>query len=307
MNLPSIFASIEPLGLRSCLIYQQEKIIFEHFRHNATQHELAKINSCTKSFLSALICIALDQGIFPPLDTKLCDCLSIEGLEGEDWRRSITIRHLLTMSGGWKWEEFGGANSFPQMTRSQNWVDFALGQARAVPPGEVMEYNSGSSQILSRLLAEAVGGSIASFAQDYLFGPLGIDQFHWEQDPQGIHTGGFGLSLRPVDLLNFGILYLQQGKWKGQQLISAALAVDSVQPAITVNAPWSGSYAWHWWCDSFEKEGKPSFNYFYARGYGGQFVYVIPGLETVVVLTDDRKKRDRPPTGVFTDFIAPYL
>lgn len=307
MDLSSISAAVVPLHLRSCLIYRQEKLIFEHYRHHQVEYELTKINSCTKSFLSALICIAMDQGLFPPPDTKLSECVPMLDKEKDGWRKDITLRHLLTMSGGWRWKEFGGINSFPQMTRSQDWVAFALEQPMATPPGEVMEYNSGSSQILSHLLVQAIGGSLVSFAETYLFGPLGINDYHWEQDPQGIHTGGFGLSLRPADLLNFGRLYLQQGQWENRQLISSELAVHSVQPAIRVTAPWSGSYAWHWWCDSFEGDGKPSFDYFYARGYGGQFIYVIPSLETVVVLTDDRRKRERPPVDVFPRLIAPHL
>lgn len=307
LNLSSISAEVVPLHLRSCLIYRQEKLIFEHYRHNQVEHELAKVNSCTKSFLSALICIALDQGIFPSVDTKLHECVPMLDKETGSWRKDITIQHLLTMSGGWRWEEFGGLNSFPHMTRSQDWVSFALEQPMANQPGEVMEYNSGSSQILSHLLVQATGDSIVSFAETYLFGPLGINDFRWEQDPQGIHTGGFGLSLRPIDLLNFGRLYLQQGRWENQQLISPELTLHSVQPAIKVTAPWSGYYAWHWWCDRFEEDGKPSFEYFYSRGYGGQFIYVIPSLEAVVVLTDDRRKRDHPPTNVFSRFIAPHL
>lgn len=307
MDLSMISAAVVPLHLRSCLIFQQKKLIFEHYRHNRAKSEPAKINSCTKSFLSALVCIALDQGLFPAPDTKLGECVPMLDKEGDDWRKDITIRHLLTMSGGWRWKEFGGINSFPQMTRTQDWVAFALEQPMANPPGSVMEYNSGSSQILSHLLVQATGGSIASFAETYLFGPLGINEFHWEQDPQGIHTGGFGLSLRPADLLKFGRLYLQQGQWENRQLISRELATESVKPAIQVTAPWNGAYAWHWWCDSFQGEGKASFDYFYARGYGGQFIYVIPDLETVVVLTDDRKKREQPPVDVFSRLIAPFL
>lgn len=114
-------------------------------------------------------------------------------------------------------------------------------------------------------------------------------------------------------------------------MISPELVSQSVKPAIGVEAPRRGCYAWHWWTDTwlpaaglrednitsasdpardggrFTASSSPAFDYFYARGYGGNFIYVIPSLETVVVLTDDKRKRDRPPADVFRQLIAPYL
>lgn len=307
MDLSSIAAAIPPLNLRSCLIHRHGEIIYEHYRHSQIAEELSKVNSCTKSYLSALICIALDHGILPSADTKLQEFFPQLRKDKDSRKQHITLRHLLTMTGGWHWTEFGGHNSFPRMTRSPDWVGFALDQPLSHQPGEVMEYNSGSSQILSAVLAQASGLSITRYAEEYLFGPLGIEAYRWEQDPQGIHTGGFGLWLRPCDLLSLGLLYLQKGKWKQRQLISSNYVELSVSPAIDVTAPWRGSYAWHWWNDSFEEGGGPGYDYFYARGYGGQFIYVIPSLETIVVLTDDRRKREHPPADVFRRFIAPYF
>ncbi|MGG6311663.1 serine hydrolase domain-containing protein [Paenibacillus macerans] len=282
-------------------------MIFEHYRNPQTSEEIAKINSCTKSFLSALLCIAFGQGILPPPDTNLREFFPELETDPDPRKREITLLHLLTMSGGWNWTEFGGHNSFPRMTRSPDWVRFALEQPMADRPGDRMEYNSGGSQLLSAILVQASGMPTARFAEEYLFGPLGIEAYRWEQDPQGIHTGGFGLWLRPADMMNFGRLYLQQGVWNGKQLIGKDILTCSVQPAIDVEAPRRGCYAWHWWTDVFGDGEDPAFDFFYARGYGGQFIYVIPGLETVVVLTDDKRKKDRPPAEVFRQYIAPYI
>ncbi|MCM3697981.1 serine hydrolase [Paenibacillus macerans] len=333
MNLSSIASAIAPVNLRSCLISRQGRLVFEHYRDRQTAGQIAKINSCTKSFLSALICIAFDQGLLPSADTPISEFFPQLLDEDDDPRkRQITLRHLLTMSAGFNWTEFGGHNSFPRMTRSADWVRFALEQPMSDHPGDRMEYNSGASQLLAAILVQAAGLPAARFAELHLFGPLGIEAYKWEQDPQGVHTGGFGLWLRPGDMLKFGQLYLQRGVWEGKPLISTEMVSQSVKPAIGVEAPRRGCYAWHWWTDTWlpaagpgednmtsasdpARDGgrftasspSPAFDYFYARGYGGNFIYVIPSLETVVVLTDDKRKRDRPPADVFRQLIAPHI
>lgn len=123
------------------------------------------------------------------------------------------------MTGGFNWTEFGGQNSFPAMTKTADWIKYVLAQPLAHTPGTVMTYNSGSSQLLSAILRDCSGQAVAEFAEDQLFQPLGIQSYHWESDPQGIHTGGFGLHLKPEDMLKFGLLYLQEGRWKNQQIL----------------------------------------------------------------------------------------
>ncbi|MOA37125.1 hypothetical protein D3C78_1586980 [compost metagenome] len=144
-----------------------------------------------------------------------------------------------------------------------------------------------------------------------MFEPLGIGTYKWEVDPQGIHTGGFGLWLRPTDMLKFGQLYLQQGTWSNKQLISRELVAQSVKPHISVDAPYRGSYGWHWWTDSyFNASDIPSvspMSYYYARGYGGQYIYVIPSKQTVVVLSDDKRKKKQVTVEVFREIISPLL
>ncbi|MEF2967363.1 serine hydrolase [Paenibacillus sp. M1] len=313
MNLTSLIQALKQLDLRSCLISRQGKPIFEQYRDDRTPHEIAKINSCTKSVLSALIAIAMDQGLLPGPDTPAAEFFPQLAADPDSRKREITLRHLLTMSAGFNWTEFGGQNSFPKMTRSPHWINFVLEQPLADPPGTMMEYNSGISQMLSAILAQAAGMTVARYAELHLFGPLGIESYEWERDPQGIHTGGFGLRLRPEDMLKFGQLYLQQGEWNNNRLISRERIAESVEPAISSEPPRRGRYGWHWWTDTYpDSDGPPGtaaplFDYFYARGFGGQYIYVVPSLETVVVLTDDKRKKRQFPGDVFRQFIAPVL
>ncbi|WP_410768522.1 serine hydrolase domain-containing protein [Fontibacillus sp. BL9] len=311
MDLSKLAAALAPLNLRSCLISRKGEMIFEHYRDLHAALEIAKINSCTKSILSALLCIAMDRKLLPQPNATIGTFFPQASANRDPRLRDITLWHLLTMTAGFDWTEFGGQNSFPRMTRSHDWVEFVLEQPFRDPPGVKTEYNSGISQLLSAILVQATGMPVARFAELNLFEPLGIDSYKWERDPQGIHTGGFGLWLRPYDMLKFGQLFLQQGNWENRQLISRDLALQSVQPAISVEAPRRGFYAWHWWADSYggKRELSPasSFDYFYARGFGGQFIHVIPELETVVVLSDDKRKKAQFPGDVFRQFIAPLF
>ncbi|MFD1179089.1 serine hydrolase domain-containing protein [Paenibacillus puldeungensis] len=310
MNLSALSNAIDTLNLKSCLISRNGQLVFEHYRNRQSAGQIAKINSCTKSFLSALICIGIDHGLVAAPETSLSEFYPQLTSDQDPRKQEITLAHLLTMSAGFNWSEFGGHNSFPRMTRSPDWVQFVLEQPMSDRPGDRMEYNSGASQLLSAILMQSTGMSTAKFAEIHLFGPLGIEDYKWEQDPQGVHTGGFGLWLRPADMLKFGLLYLQQGNWENKQLISQELLKRSVQPMLDVEAPNRGCYAWHWWTDTYlapDELSAASFDFYYARGYGGQFIYILPSLDTVVVITDDKRKKDRSPSDVFREFIIPYI
>ncbi|MBW4083035.1 serine hydrolase [Paenibacillus sp. S150] len=312
MKPTSLTAAVAPLNLRSCLISLRGGLRFEHYRDGRTASEMAKINSCTKSVLSSLICIAMDKGLLPGPAAGAAGFFPQLRRDMDKRKQEITLEQLLTLSAGFRWTEFGGLNSFPKMTRSPNWVEYVLEQPLADDPGTRMEYNSGVSQLLSAILVQASGMTTARFAEQYLFGPLGITEYQWEADPQGIHTGGFGLKLRPADLLKFGQLYLQQGNWEKTQIISRRRVACSVQPALAAEPPRHGGYGWHWWTDSIplrSTNGEPAaMDYYYARGYAGQFVYVLPEAQSVVVLTRDSKRgKNNPPPDVFREHIAPLL
>lgn len=154
------------------------------------------------------------SGLAPEASTPISTFFPQLASDPDPRKPAITLEQLLTMTAGFNWDEFGGQNSFPRMTRTGHWVDFVLEQSLRHKPGTHMEYNSGVSQILSAILMQHTELSVAAYAERYLFGPLGIHDYEWEQDPQGVHTGGFGMKLLPADLLKFGQLFLQQGRWK---------------------------------------------------------------------------------------------
>jgi len=309
----ALTAAIAPFDPSSCLIFAKDRLLFEYYRDESAARDKAKIYSCTKSVLSALLCIAFDRGLLPGPETPAETFFPALARAADERKRRITLRHLLTMTAGFEWTEFGGLNSFPRMTRSPDWVGFVLALPLSDEPGVRMEYNSGVSQLLSAVLAQAAGMPTARFAEQHLFGPLGIEDYYWERDPQGIHTGGFGLRLLPQDMLKFGRLLLQKGTWNGRRLLSAEMIAASTRTAVRSGPPRPGGYGWHWWtgvqavAPGAEAAPAPALEYFYARGYGGQFIYVVPALEAVVVLTRDRWRKGSRQPDVFGERLLPVL
>lgn len=309
MELQPLIRGLTDLEISSCLITEKGTALLEYYDEPQAAAELSKINSCTKSVLAALISIAIDQYVVPPPHTPILEFFPQLGQDSDLRKRQITLAHLLTMSSGFNWTEFGGQNSFPTMTKTADWVQFVLSQPLADLPGTRMVYNSGNSQLLSAILRQATGQSVAEFAEERLFQPLGITDYRWDTDPQGIHTGGFGLYLKPQDMSTFGQLYLQQGRWEGEQLIASATVQHSTSPLIEVNPPHTGFYGWHWWISSFSSgiEHQDEVVYHYARGFGGQFIIVVPSSELVCVITKNKHRKKSAPVDVFRQYIVPHF
>jgi len=304
MKFPDIASHLEAFEVTSCLIHQQGELIYQYDSPDLASFLPMPINSCTKSVLSALVCIAMGKGLLPSAEARASDFFPALRRETDERKHRITLRHLLTMTAGFRWQEFGGLNSFPTMTRSSDWVQYVWNQPMAHEPGERFAYSSGVSQLLAAILAQGLEGTIAAYAEQTLFGPLGIEQYTWKSDPQGIHTGGYGLELSARDLLKFGLLYLHGGVWNREVIVPQALAEASVQPAVAVPPPERGEYGWHWWVDSApakpaQAAAEEDTRYYYARGFAGQFVFVVPAYETVVVFTRKCQRKGRSPHELF--------
>lgn len=167
------------------------------------------------------------------------------------------------------------------------------------PPGTRFVYNTGCSHLLSAILQRSVGMNTEAFAKSKLFTPLGIKDWYWQTDPQGISTGGFGLWLRPRDTAKLGYLYLNAGKWNHRQIVPAEWVADSIRKHVKAGAPWlSDGYGYHWWVDD---QG-----YYMALGFGGQFIVVIPDRNLIMVTTSCLSPYDFfIPETLLKDFILP--
>lgn len=272
----------------SLLVIRHGYLVTEHYSNSAGPDALHNVKSVTKSVLSALFGIALDTGDLESLDVPVSDYLATYLASTDDRRkREITIRDLLTMRSGLDWSEWG-PNTI-EMTASKDWIRYVLDRPLIHDPGTHFNYSTGDTQLLSGVLYRAAGMVAADYADLYLFGPLGIRRREWPADPQGYTIGGAELSLTPRDLAKIGYLYLNGGIWEGEQLLPRDWVLASTRTQVRViPASATGTpvcYGYLWWLRP--QQDHPSFM---AVGYGGQYIYAVPDLDLLVVITGDLKQ-----------------
>lgn len=266
----------------SVLVVRSGYLVFEKYYHGFHSEIPFEVASVTKSFTSALFGIALREKYIESIEQKLADFFPEYITPSTDPRVArITLRHLLTMTAGFDWSE-EGPWGWPQ---GQNWMRYILNTPIAYEPGSRFGYNTPSIHLLSGVLTKQTGMSTMSFAERYLFKPLGIQPAKWLTDPQGFYNGGTGLWLTARAMAKFGYLYLNDGYWDGRQVIPADWVKASTQKQSEGGFPEHRSYGLLWW--TTVDRGHPAY---YAAGYGGQLIYVIPDLDVVVVITSDNQK-----------------
>ena len=265
-------------NLYSLLVIRNGAIVFERYYQGHGANSLFDVRSVTKSFISALLGIALTETNILNLDQTILSYFPEYQTDSMDPRKAaITIRDLLTMKSGIAWDE---NDEFERLFSSDNWIQYILSRPMADNPGNVFNYNSGGSHLLSELIRRATGMDALEFAQQRLFSPLGIQNADWEIDPMGIPFGFAGLSLTARDLAKLGLLYLRQGMWHETQIITPDYVRASTTAWSSGGFPEEAQYGYHWWV--IPSELHPAF---FAAGYGGQYLWVVPDLDLIAVIT----------------------
>ncbi len=268
--------------LLSVLIVRHGSPVFEHYYQGCCAGDSVNVKSVTKSIVSALVGIALHEHSLTSLDQRLMEFFPQDFPTGADPRkREITLRHLLTLRSGLSWVE-SSAESLPALFASNNWVRHGLSLPLVYAPGEVFVYSTLDAHLLSAVLTQVTGISTLEFANRYLFGPLGSTVTKWATDPQGNPIGGSELYLTPRDMAKVGYLYLRQGRWEDTQLIPEEYLEASTRTQVFPgdSAVISDTYGYLWWVSTVGPYAS-----YYAIGYGGQTIYVIPDLDIVLVTT----------------------
>ena len=262
--------------LTSLLVAQQGRLLREQYFHGLRPDQPVNIKSASKSILSALVGIAIAEGEFGE-QSRISDLLPDYFRDIRDpARRALTVRQLLTMQTGLAGTSF---DNYGDWVNSRNWVRYALQQPFVCQPDTCMQYSTGNSHILSVALTRQTGMSTRAYAQRKLFTPLGMRLRGWARDPQGFDFGGNEMFLTPRDMLKFGELYRRGGKHNGKQLLPATWISKSWGEYTT--SPYNGHrYGYHWW--TREHQGT---KLHFAWGYGGQFIFVVPAKQLVVVAT----------------------
>ncbi|MFW9802010.1 MAG: serine hydrolase domain-containing protein [Candidatus Thorarchaeota archaeon] len=290
--------------VRSMLIVHNGYLIFERYFTPSLYDvdDTHIIYSCTKSVTSNLIGIAIDKGYIDNTSQLLVDFFPDIYIDNLDSRKeSITLENVLTMTSGLQWDEerYDEPNDYFGMTGSENWVQYVLNKTMVADPGTTFYYNTGGSHLLSAIINRTTGMSTLAFAIENLFEPLGITTHPWPVDPQGIHFGGSALALRPRDMAKFGYLYLNNGIWDGDQIVSSDWVATSRYEHVPIYGG-TFSYGYQWWINS------PS-GYYCARGYQGQFIFVVPEEDLVVVFSSDMDDIYISTDYLVTDYIVPAV
>jgi CubicO group peptidase (beta-lactamase class C family) len=254
--------------------------------------DLHTMQSVTKTVTSVIVGAAIERGDFKAsLDTpvlKYFDASKVKNLD--DRKQRMTLRHLLTMSSGFEWNADGFDTGDPKndtslMEASDDWVQYAIDKRMVAEPGKVWNYNDGATELLAYIFQKETGQDIDDYAQTYVFAPLGI-RHEWKRTYLGVVDTEGGLYLTGSDLAKVGYLYLQDGMWNGQRIVSSAWVKESVTPYFQTTADPDfkdgAKYGYKWW---LYKLPDSSEYVWMGRGFGGQHLEVFPQEELIVILT----------------------
>jgi CubicO group peptidase (beta-lactamase class C family) len=277
------------------LVERDGAVVLEQYYHGAKPDGYYDVRSVTKSVVSVLYGIALGEGRLPSLDLTVGEALGAELPGLNPPAAGITARQLLAMTSGLPWKELNSEEQdYEPFIASPDPLRWILARPLEAPPGTCWNYNTGACHILSAMLTKAVGMSARDYAQSRLFGPLDEKIGGWETDPRGYNYGGHGICLTPRGLLKLGRLMLDGGAWRGRRIVPAAWVEESTGPFHATGRPmgWGSGYGYLWWTDDGERT-PPAGPFFFATGYGGQFIVCSPSKNAVVVAVSDWTVRNQ--------------
>ena len=271
-----------PLNARLTGPYNYFDPAWHPYYHRTKLHSM---QSVSKTVSSIIIGIAMLRGDFKVgLDTPVLKYFDAAQLKNVDeWKRRMTLRHVLTMTSGLAWTEdvpYDDPRSDSSlMEATDDWVQYVIDKPMAAEPGKVFVYSSGVSELLAHIFLKETGLDVDSYGEKYLFQPLGIEHF-WKKTPMGVVDTEGGLYLSTEGLAKIGYLYLHDGNWDGKQIVGKEWVKESVTPFIEAEEDYK--YGFKWWL----LPRKDSQDYVWmARGFGGQELMVFPKEELIVVFT----------------------
>lgn len=269
MELPKVY---------SLLVIRHGAIVFEQYYQGHDAGSPFDVRSITKSFISTLIGISLAEKNIPNLDQTILSYFPEYKAHNIDPRKAaITVRDLLTMKSGIAWDE---EHEFERLSLSDNWIQYIFSLPMMDEPGDVFNYSSGVSHILSALIQRVTNTNTLDFAQQGLFSPLGIHRVNWQTDPMSIPLGFSGLSLSVRDLAKLGLLYARHGIWNDRRILMPDYVQDSTRSWSSGGYPDDAEYGYHWWVLPSKLHSA-----YFAAGYGGQYLWIVPELDLLAVTT----------------------
>ena len=302
-------AKDKKLNIQSVMVLQHGKVLYEKWLNGGESQKPHVLNSVSKTFTSAAVGLAIGEGRLS-LDDKVVSFFpdDLPDFPSENLK-NVTVRNLLTMNSGHDSEPPRGKNG-------ESWSKSFLAWPIEHEPGTYYCYNSLGTYMLSAIVQKVTGQKIVDYLQPRLFDPLGIEAPRWDESPQGVNCGGWGLYLKTEDLAKMGQLLLQKGKWNGKQVLPEEYVVEATRAQVPCqpswiradkiaesgltpdNSDWVQGYGYQVW--------RCRHNAYRADGAGGQYIIVIPEKDAVVVNTADLQDMQAELNLVW-DYILPAL
>lgn len=299
------------------VIQKNGTILYEKYFDGHKETDTIHVFSVTKSITSILIGMAIDQGYIKSVDQKVLEFFPDYVIKrGEKTIQNITLKHLLTMTAPYKYK----SEPYTKVYGSEDWTKAALDLLGGKGTIGDFKYSTVGAQILSGIFKNATGWNMLDFAAKHLFTPLGInaptptevidkdahiafikDKYvsGWIVDPKGLPAAGWGLTLCPRDMAKIGQLYLNQGLWNGEQLVSASWVTESTQ----MHSQWNDLlYGYLWW--NLDTDGSGTFA---AFGDSGNAIYINPEKQLVIAVACHFKPRAKLVTELINNYILPLI
>jgi CubicO group peptidase (beta-lactamase class C family) len=263
--------------LHSFMLLRHGKIVAEGWWSPYAPEHPHMLFSLSKSFTSTAIGLAVAEGRLSVDDPVISFFPEDLPEQVSQNLAAMRVRHLLSMSTGHH------VDTTVSLREDENtdWVKSFLSQPVDHKPGTYFVYNSGATYMLSAIIQKVTGMKLIDYLQPRLFEPLGIENATWEVSPQGINTGGWGLSIKTEDIARFGQLYLQKGVWKDQRILPEAWVVEATSRQVSngsrPDSDWEQGYAYQFW--------RCRHNIYRGDGAFGQYCIVMPDQDAVLAIT----------------------
>lgn len=296
-------------NINGIVIVKNGSIAYENYYKGYKDSDVHHVASVTKSVVSALVGIAIDQGYIKSVDQKVLEYFpEYQSADKDFLKKAVTIKHLLTMTApfpfSWKEGDSHSHEPLDRLRRQKDWITYSLNLMGQKGQLGKFQYYTAGTHLLSAIITKATNQSMREYANQELFRTLGMREISdydmksfsleavfgkgikgWTKDPQGITAGGFGLTLTPRDMARFGFLYLNHGKWDQKQVISE----EWIMASLSMN---SNNYGYLWWLK--DENNLVSFS---ALGAGGNVICCIPGKDVVIAIASEiiNNPKDRWP------------
>lgn len=276
--IEDVHTSLDSYPINAEVIIRNGLMVDEYYKDGYDENSIFTLQSTSKSVTSAIFGIAIDKRYIEDVDEPISTYFPQILKYGSEYKNQITIWNLLTHTTGL---DVSDTANWDAWLASDNWINYVLDKPAVSKPGTVFNYFTGNTHLLSAIISQSTGQTTYDFGKKYLFDKLDMNSVQCTTDSQGISDGGNGFAMDIHDMAKFGQLYLNNGVWEGEQIISS----EWIEQSTTLQfdrLSGSADYGYQWWVRTFGDQNYPAY---FAQGHYGQYIFVVPDLELVVAFT----------------------